>query len=71
MRRIIISVLIVVLGLALSSCESSTDDSPGPLEYDNSQATTPEGIQYSNEHIQYSNEHVETTLPETGGIKVW
>lgn len=75
MTRTIISGLIVVLGLALmalSSCENSTDDSTGPIEYDNTQEDTSLGhVQYPNESIQYSNEHVETTLPETGGIKVW
>lgn len=78
MQRIIISILIIVLGLALmalSGCESRTDDSPGPIQYDNAheETTASEGMQYPNEHIQYSNEHVEvhSTLPKTGGIKVW
>lgn len=73
MTRNVISALIVVLGLALmalSSCESSTDDSTGPIEYDNTQEETTASVQYSNEHIQYSNEHVETTLPDTGGVKL-
>lgn len=78
MRAGIVLLAILVLAILLASlrsCESAPETSQGTVEYDNTpvETTVSESIQYPNEYIQYSNEHVEvhSTLPKTGGIKVW